>query len=276
MSKNKIILLSALGIFICLMGYALWLELERNEQQIQSSISGVIHLSPGVGSGIVKTDNAHILLIDPQTLKPVALHTLNPFVPPLTFHIGQEHVLGNYQLEGAYHLLVLSDKDGRLDNPAPGEVIGELTAPLPLATEGYQYHLTQSFRQWPKELSSSGNQAGEDPSSMIQGRVIVSAELQSQVSEADRLVIMLFDLNLGRPVALKIIPHFQKNQSFTIGQAQAMPGQKLKGAYSLRILTDKNNQPFQSATGEIIGRSADLIPLGTQGLEFVLDQNYVR
>lgn len=276
MNKNKLIFFGALGIFICLIGYALWSEIERNEKQIKSSISGVIRLSPGVGAGIVKTDNAHILLIDPQTLEPVAINTLNPFVPPLTFHVGQEHVLGNYPLQGSYRLLVISDKDGQLGNPVSGEVIGEVTEPLPLALESYQYFLTKPFRQWPPELQSSQNQEKEDQAAMIQGKVIVSPELQAQVSESDRMIIMLFDPQQGRPVAIKIIPHFQNNQRFSIGQGQAMPGQTLKGSYSLRIITDKNNQPFQAAPGEIVGRSSELIPLGTQGLDFVLDQNYVR
>ncbi|MBF0279313.1 MAG: hypothetical protein HQM13_16070 [SAR324 cluster bacterium] len=277
MSKNKLILFTSLGIFVCLMVYALWRELDRNEKQIGSSISGVIRLSPGIGAGIVKTDNAHILLIDPETLQPVAINTLNPFVPPLTFHIGQEHVLGNYQLQGAYRLLVISDKDGRLGNPSSGEVMGEVSEPLPLSTEGYQYVLTKPFRQWPQELqTSSESQTQENSSSMIQGKVMVSAELKAQVSESDRIIVMLFDPKLGRPVAMKIIPQFRNNQTFSIGQAQAMPGQTLKGDYSLRIITDKDNQPFNAAPGEIVGRSSDLVPLGTKDLEFVLDQKYVR
>lgn len=274
MNKNKIIFFSALGIFICLMGYALWRELDRNQEQLQSSISGVIHLASGIGTGVVRTDNAHVMLIDPQTQQPVALNTLNPFVPPLTFHVGQEHALGNYQLQGPFHLLVVTDKNGRLDSPVLGEVTGEITLPLPLSTEGYHYYLTKPFRQWPLRLQSDA--ANEGPVLMIQGSIKVKAELAAQVDETDRLVIMLFDPKQGRPVAIKIIPHFQKNQTFTIGQLQAMPGQKLQGSYSLRILTDKNNQPFHSAPGEIVGRSSDLIPLGTKDLEFVLDQNYTN
>ena len=274
MSKNKILFFSALGIFICLTGYALWRELDRNQKQIQSSISGVIHLASGIGAGVVRTDNAHVILIDPQTRQPVALNTLNPFVPPLTFHVGQEHVLGNYQLQGAYHLLVVSDKNGSLEGPVQGEVIGDLTSPIQLATESYQYYLTRPFRQWPLGMWSDDDVENSDL--MIQGKVKVKAELAALVDERDRLVIMLFDPKQGRPVAIKIIPYFHKDQPFTIGQAQAMPGQKLQGSFSLRILTDKNNQPFHSTPGEIVGRSADLIPLGTKDIEFILDQNYTN
>ena len=55
-----------------------------------------------------------------------------------------------------------------------------------------------------------------------------------------------------------------------------MRGQTLNGKYSLRILTDKNNQPFQSVPGEIIGRSNNLLSMGTADVKFVLDQSYTR
>ena len=55
-----------------------------------------------------------------------------------------------------------------------------------------------------------------------------------------------------------------------------MPGAQLKGPFSLRILTDKNNQPFESAPGELIVRSAEALPLGSHGLSFILDQEYRR
>lgn len=274
MSKNKILLFSSLLVFIVLVGYALWRELDRNEALIRTSISGVVHLAPGIGD-VVRTDNAHVILIDPQTHQPVALQTLNPFVPPLTFQIGQEHVLGNFELQGDYRLLVVSDKDAKIENPAPGEVIGEVTEPVALSTEEYQYHLTQPFRQWPAELQAHSSNKS-DPATMIQGKILVAEDLKSQIQDTDRLIIMLFDPKQGRPVAIKMMPRFQENQSFAIGQANAMPGQTLEGEYSLRILTDKNNQPFESAPGEIVGRSSELIPLGTEGIEFLLDENYVR
>ena len=110
----------------------------------------------------------------------------------------------------------------------------------------------------------------------ISGTVNVKSIFRNQLDQKDRLVIMLFDKDLNRPVAIKILTNFNPPQKFSIGQSDAMQGQILKGEYSLRILTDKNEQPFQSVTGELIGRSKDLIPLGKQNLKFVLDQKYTR
>ena len=98
MRANRIIFLVALILFVGLTGYALKRELDRNEAIIKNSISGVVDLAPGVGYGIVKTDNAHIFLLDPETMKPVAMNVLNPFTPPLTFHVGQEHAFRDQTL----------------------------------------------------------------------------------------------------------------------------------------------------------------------------------
>lgn len=275
MNKNKLILFTGLIVFAGLVVFALWRELSRNEAEIQAGISGVVKLAPGMGSGMVKTDNAHLLLFEPQTLQLVAINTLNPFVPPLTFHVGQSHARVTQPLQGAYRLLIVTDKDGSLERPVPGEYIGELTPPIPLGTEEYEYVLTQPFRSLPRELLQS-SQAEDDPSKVIHGTVSVDDALKSKVSSTDRLIVMLFDPKQTRPVAFKIIPHFQDGQAFSIGQSNAMPGQTLKGAYSLRIITDKNNQPFESAPGEVVGRSTELVELGTKDFFMILNQEYQR
>ena len=250
--------------------YALWKEVSRSNNQLQYSISGVILSGPGA-RGIVKTDNAHVLLFDPETFELVASKILNPFLPPSTFSIGQTDA--SLTLSGSYHLLVLTDKNGNPNLPTVGEVIGPLSQPIPLGTEGVKYYVDRPFHRFPKKLLAAEKDSKE---TSIQGTIIVVPELQSKLSSEDKLVIMLFDPLQGRPVAIKIIPSFRPPQQFIIGQANAMGGQKLSGKYSLRILTDKNSQPFQSVPGEIIGRSKGLIPLGTVNLEFELDQQYTR
>ena len=79
MSKNKLIFWSAQLCFVGLTTYALWNEITRNTAKLEHSISGVILTDPGVGSGIVKTDNAHVLLFDPVTLELAASKIINPF-----------------------------------------------------------------------------------------------------------------------------------------------------------------------------------------------------
>jgi hypothetical protein len=142
-----------------------------------------------------------------------------------------------------------------------------------LGHQGIEYTLDRPFQSFPPELLQSRQDA---PEQSISGHITIADSLKAGVSPEDRLVVMLFDPKLGRPAAIRIIPHVFDGQDFRIGASDAMGGQPLEGPFSLRILTDKNDQPLHSAPGEVVGRSNTLIPLGTHGLEFPLDQSYVR
>ena len=266
-------LLYAIGIlgFVVLLVYALLQELNRNEAQLLSSISGVIQATPSAGSAIIKTDNAYIMLFKPGSSQPDAVKVMNPFLPPVTFQIGKED--STSLLEGNYRLLVITDKDGDPEHPAPGESTGQLTRPFPLGSEGIEYILDRSFHGFSKELLVERR---TDPSLNIRGIVDVMPELRDRIESEHPMVIMLFDPALGRPVAFRIINWFNLPQEFNIGAADAMGGVELKGPFSLRILTDRNNQPFESSPGELIGRSQKLLPLGTHGIVFLLDRKYTR
>ena len=142
-----------------------------------------------------------------------------------------------------------------------------------MGTEGYKYYLDRPFKSFPEKLISREK---DSPEKSISGIVKASPKLSNLVRPNDRLVIMLFDPETNRPVAVKIMDNLKLPQKFNIGHSNALGIQPLSGKFSLRILTDKNNQPFESVIGEIIGRSKKLIALGTKNIEFVMDQNYVR
>ena len=65
MRRNRILYALGISAFIIILGYALLRELDRNQAQISNSISGVITATPAAGVGIVKTDNAYLLLFEP-------------------------------------------------------------------------------------------------------------------------------------------------------------------------------------------------------------------
>ena len=274
MKTNRIILFASIVLFAILLGTALWNEFQRERKKLETAISGRISLAPMVGQALVKTDNGYAILYDAETLKLAAVKKISTFVPPIAFQVGQEDAL-NETLNGKYRLLVLTDKDGSPENPAMGELIGELSQPIELGSEGVNYILSKDFRQFPPEILQA-NAPPLDPKTSIQGIVDVIPELKNLTQEGDQLVIFLFDPNKGRPVAFRKMAYTGFPQKFQIGQEHAMPNQILQGEYSLRIVTDKNNQPFQSTQGEIIGRSKNTISLGTQNLKFLLNENYTR
>jgi hypothetical protein len=276
MKGRNVLIYSIVTIgIVVLIGYALWQEIARNESQIQTSISGTIKTAPSVTGGVVKTDNAYLVLFDPETLTPVAQHMINPFLPPITFSIGQSDAGPEARLKGSYRLLIFTDRDGNPNLPSPGELIGALTPPLSLGTESFTYELDRPFNSFPQELLKS-SQLTDKPEDSIQGTVRISTDLLKQVSPTDKLIIMLFDPGQGRPVAFKFVESPSFPMDFQIGPSSAMGAVDFVGPYSLRILTDKDGQPFQAAEGELIGRSKNLVPLGTSNLDFVLDSHYVR
>ena len=274
---NKLFFFVGLLAFIGITTYALFNELDRNQAEINAGISGRVETLPQVTGYITKMDNAYVFLLDPNTLQPLATNILNPFLPPTTFYIGQEHAHEGITLEGAYRLLIVHDRDGNVNQPTQNEIAGSITAPIALGTNGYTYKMSRFFRGFNELLAEIETPDKQQNSSReISGTIRIAPEYQEMVAATDQLIILLFDPQLNRPVAFKIIPHVYDGQSFRIGQENSMGGTPLTGEYSLRILTDKNNQPFQSTEGEIIGRSTSLISLGTKDVIFELNAPYLR
>jgi len=167
MSRNALLYLTGIILFAALAGYALWQELVRNEAELSGSLSGTILATPRAGAEIVKTDNAYLLLVDPNSLQIVATKVVNPFLPPTTFLVGTDDAQGG-KLSQQVRMLVLTDKDGDPNRPAPGEVIGPLTPLYDLGTQGIEYTLDRPFQSFPPELLQTRQDA---PEQSISGRI---------------------------------------------------------------------------------------------------------
>lgn len=300
MKTRTLVIVGLVAVFILGVAFALLRELRREEAVLAGSISGVVEVArelyaQGVAD-VVRTDRLVLMLVDPETREPVALHFESPLVPPQTIRIGQDNARGGAQLQGSYLMVGITDKDGEIFRVTPGEVYGRSSEPVPLGTEEYRLVLDEPFRgslfnepgaappvaQAPSAGGAPRGSAGPldgsakaDPRFTIGGTITVAKAHQDTVRQSDRLILLLFDPGQGRPIAFKIIPHTLLPQRFTISlppEAQADP----KPAYDLRVLTDRNNDPLGSTEGELIGRSAKPIPLGTMDVDFELDQPYVR
>ena len=304
MKPRTLLITVAAAIFVAGLAFALWREVAREEAQLAVSLSGVVEVAPALYAqgvaDIVRTDRLTLILVDPVTRKAVALKFESPLVPPQTIIIGQRDVRGDEPLSGKYLLVGITDKDGEVFHVTPGEVYGRTPEPLKLGTEQVRLVLDQPFRgslfnevrpavrpqagaPRPGAPTVGPTAAGPtaagppeaSPERSIRGVVRASPELAGRVATSDRLVILLFDPAVGRPVATRIIPKAFLPQAFSIGLPEGMavtPG----AGYDLRILTDKDDNPFRAAPGEIIGRSLEPIPLGTRELDFVMDTPYQR
>ena len=251
--------------------YAINNEINRNEIQLKSSISGLIKATPAVESSIIKTDSAYVMLFKPNSSMPIAVKVINPFLTPTSFQIGQESA--NETLEGEFRILIFTDKDGNPETPSIGESSGELMEPILIGTEKVVYTLNQRYKGLTKEITEiTRNEISQN----IQGVVNVEKKYINKIKPSDRLIIMLFDPKIIRPVAIRILSKFTLPQKFSIGVSDTFDGNFIEGPFSLRILTDNNMKPFVSNKGELIGRSKNLIDLGNNKISFFLDEEYNR
>ena|SRR5579863_830173 len=289
MKRKTVVILSLIAAFAVLVGVALWRELQRDADAIAHSISGRLDVDPRAmdsGEGdINRTDRVALILVDMETRHPVAIHFESPLVPPLNFRISAQDAQDGKPLTGHYQLIAITDKDGEVFRAVPGELYGQGSAPVAIGDQQVVIALTEPFRG---NLFNQGMAAGPfaggpgggpfnaqpgPPERTISGTVSAAPEVAGTVTPGDRLIILLFDPELGRPAAVSMAEVTKLPQAFSIS---IPPGQPLKSGYSLRILTDKDNNPFGAAPGEIVGRSGDLVKPGTKGLKFVMDQPYVR
>ena len=322
MKTKFVVLLALLAVFSAALAFVLLREVNREEATLARSVSGVVDLDPKLAASgladVVRTDRLVLILVHPQTQRPVALRFVTPLVPPQTIQIGQADAREAGELKGPYLVVAITDKDGEIFKVTPGEVYGRTAAPVALGTEKLPLVLSEPFRgslfnvagAEPANMEGlSGSMpgmamggakppgaaaptpggapgaapkvpmmAGEgdaDPRYSIAGTITVAKAMQAGVAPSDRLVILLFDTEQPRPVSFKIIPHTLLPQRFTITLPPDARATAKKG-YSLRILTDKDNNPFGAAPGEVVGRSSQPIPLGTADVTFVLDQPYTR
>jgi hypothetical protein len=112
----------------------------------------------------------------------------------------------------------------------------------------------------------------------ISGTVEVKPELFAQgvadIVKTDRLALILVDPATGRPVALRFESPLVPPQTIRIGQVDARDGNLLAGAYLLVGITDKDGEVFKVTSGEVYGRLAEPVKLGTAQVRLVLDQPF--
>lgn len=282
MKPRNIAIIALMLVFFAAVAYALLREVAREETKLAGSLSGVVEVDANLYAAgqadIVKTDRLVLYLVDPATRRPVALNILSPLVPPQVFRVGQDDAVQETALEGAYLLVGITDKDGEIFKVTPGEVYGRSEVPIALGSEQVRLVLNQPFggglfnEGAPAAGPGGAAQQAGGAAEAIRGVVRVVDSLRAGVAPSDRLVILLMDPRLGRPVATKIIPHLLLPQAFTI----APPAGSTAKAYHLRILTDKDGDPVNAVQGEVIGRSKTPIAIGTRDLEFILDTPYRR
>jgi|TARA_B100000315_G_scaffold146874_1_gene135815 hypothetical protein len=119
---------------------------------------------------------------------------------------------------------------------------------------------------------SCGAGAGERS---ITGTVDVAADLAHNVVPGDRLILSIHHPRDGIAMDAKfmIIPDFTLPLEFQISATIDMNGRTQWRDYVVEAFTDKDGDVLSVAPGEVLGRTPETVPLGTTGLNLILDRS---
>ena len=110
----------------------------------------------------------------------------------------------------------------------------------------------------------------------IEGVIDVKPELKQKISPADRLVIKLFHPKDGIEMDAKysIMSNFQLPLQFRVSPYIVMDGTTRHEKYAIEVFTDKDQDVLGIADGELLGRTAGTVKLGSRDLQIIL--NFLR
>ena len=111
---------------------------------------------------------------------------------------------------------------------------------------------------------------------VIQGTILVRADLAHHVSPSDRLIIKLFHPGNGVELDAKyaISPTFTLPIEFRIAPTFDMSGRSKWKSYVVEAFTDKDGDVLSVVPGELLASTPGLVPLGTTGV--ILELNTLR
>ena len=109
---------------------------------------------------------------------------------------------------------------------------------------------------------------------LLKGTIQVAPQLAEHIDATDRLINKLYHPRadgLEMDATYQIINEFTLPLEFIAGPAVGMSGSTKHQSYIIEVFTDKDQNVLSLAPGELIGRSAEPIRLGTGGIGLELD-----
>lgn len=102
----------------------------------------------------------------------------------------------------------------------------------------------------------------------IEGTVRVRADLAQHIGPGDRLVFKLFHPKGAseKDIKFQIITTFTLPYDFRVSPSTDMSGRSKWRDYVVEVFTDRDGDIMSVAPGELMGRSARSVPLGSQGV----------
>lgn len=120
-------------------------------------------------------------------------------------------------------------------------------------------------------VASQASAEGNLPT--IRGVVTVTPDLADHVAPDDRLIIKLYRPERGVELDAKyqIVARFTLPFPFLAAPSIDMNARSKYDTYVVEVLTDKDGDPAKIASGELIARTSEPVPLGTRDLRLELN-----
>ena len=121
--------------------------------------------------------------------------------------------------------------------------------------------------------SGANNPTNDMASFSIEGVIDIKPELKAKLSPTDRLVIKLFHPKDGIEMDAKfsIISNFQLPLEFRVSPYIVMDGTTRHEKYVIEVFTDKDQDVLGITDGELLGRTAGTVELGSRDLQIILN-----
>jgi hypothetical protein len=121
-------------------------------------------------------------------------------------------------------------------------------------------------------LGAPGPGLALDPGQTIQGIVTAPPEVAATLAPGDRLVIKLYHPGEGVELdaKLQIVDDFDLPYGLAAVPAIDANGQTQFQSYMVEVSTDRDGDPGSVGPGELVARTSEPVPPGTQGLALEL------
>jgi len=106
----------------------------------------------------------------------------------------------------------------------------------------------------------------------IRGTILVRPDVEHELASDDRLVLKLYHPEDGveKDARYWIIDSFELPRDFNVAPSVDMNGKARWPTYMLEVFTDRDGDVLNAVAGELLARTDDLIPLGTDELRLEL------
>ncbi len=236
------------------------------------TIRGVVRLAPALAE---KAAGKAALFLIARTKgaggPPLAVMRIaNPRFPLRFTMSAQDVMLRGAAFSGEVVLTAQLDGDGKVGTQA-GDVLGGARGPVRVGAVGVEVLLSRQVGGAPPR----GSAAPPGAAGVISGTIEVAPALRAGAADKPVLFLVARKAGQGPPLAVVRVVRPRFPLAFEISRRDVMiPGAAFQGMVSLTARLDADGAAGPASAGDLEGRSARPVRVGTRGVRIVIDRAF--